>query len=73
MGEDETTRLTIYVPNSLKERLSKLAKEAKPPTSKTKLALYLIKLGLHEYVEEAAAERREKYLQDLGPRQDKAG
>ena len=72
MNEDKTTRLTIYVPETLKEKLTRLAKEAKPPTSKTRLALYLIELGLREYLEEAAVERREKHLQDYGEKQKQA-
>jgi hypothetical protein len=45
-------RLTIRMSKEFKETLAKYAEAAKPPTSTSRLALYLIELGLREYTEE---------------------
>lgn len=49
---EKKTRLTIYTSQNLKDRLKNLAEEARPPTSTTKFAAYLIELGLREYTDE---------------------
>ena len=65
-------RLTIRMSKEYKKTLEEHAKAAKPPTSTSRLALYLIELGLREYVEAAAVERREKHLRDYGEEQKQA-
>ena len=48
----KTTRLVIYVTPELKRKLKDLAKAAKPETSSSKMAAYLIELGIREYAYE---------------------
>jgi hypothetical protein len=53
-------RLTIRMSKEYKKTLEDHAKEAKPPTSTSKLALYLIGLGLKEYKKTTDGEQEKK-------------